>query len=437
MSANIIVTPFAATQNPTSGSLALASRISRMYLAVINNLVGAGASNVAFKLGAQFLSDQNEVQQVLQVATPTAGVYRLKFKGLETVDLAYNAVSDTVEEALEDLANIGEGNITAVVATAGGNTTITLTFIGTLAKLKQDLVTVSKNTLTSAAGTDDVQTLTFAPTPQDGTFKISFGGQTSVPITFDALAADIQAALENLSSIGAGNVSVTGDMPGPVAITFAGALAKSPQALFTAASLLQNAASEVTAVQTIQATNVPDSGNFQIQHGADVSAVLPYNVTAAALQAALRAFPSLPGNSLTVTGSFTTGFVVTFTGIIGPVSPLTIVGGDTLLLGGNVDDQTPAEMTGGIKVFVAVANTTPGVGEVPVAITVTHTTPGVIPSAVVCTVSETTAGSANDPNEGYVLKPGDKQEFEGEATPADAVYVRSISADLTIQVAEG
>jgi hypothetical protein len=43
-----------------------------------------------------------------------------------------------------------------------------------------------------------------------GTFTLTFDGQTTAPIAFNATAAQLQAALEALSTIGPGNVSATG-----------------------------------------------------------------------------------------------------------------------------------------------------------------------------------------------------------------------------------
>ncbi|HSK49334.1 MAG TPA: hypothetical protein VK889_02445 [Solirubrobacterales bacterium] len=60
-----------------------------------------------------------------------------------------------------------------------------------------------------------------------GDFKLSFGGQTTADLDFDASAAEVDAALEALPNIGANEVSVTGG-PGnatgsnPYAITFVG-----------------------------------------------------------------------------------------------------------------------------------------------------------------------------------------------------------------------
>jgi hypothetical protein len=71
------------------------------------------------------------------------------------------------------------------------------------------------------------QTLTITGTPTGGTFRINFKGVTSGAIAYDASAADVQAALELMSTIGAGNVTCSGGaLPGtPVVITFANNLA--------------------------------------------------------------------------------------------------------------------------------------------------------------------------------------------------------------------
>lgn len=64
-----------------------------------------------------------------------------------------------------------------------------------------------------AAGTNEVQTITIGGTPTAGTFTITVsGGRTTAPITWSAtnatLVANIDAALEALSSVGTGGVTV-------------------------------------------------------------------------------------------------------------------------------------------------------------------------------------------------------------------------------------
>lgn len=78
------------------------------------------------------------------------------------------------------------------------------------------------------AGTNEVQTLTVTGTPTGGSFKLRFRGDVTAAIPHNAAAAAVQAALEALPSIGAGNVAGGGGaLPGtPVTITFQAALGR-------------------------------------------------------------------------------------------------------------------------------------------------------------------------------------------------------------------
>jgi hypothetical protein len=59
-------------------------------------------------------------------------------------------------------------------------------------------------------GENETVTLTFGGTPTGGTFTLTFGGEETGNIAYNASAATVQAALEALSTIGSGNVLVTG-----------------------------------------------------------------------------------------------------------------------------------------------------------------------------------------------------------------------------------
>lgn len=87
---------------------------------------------------------------------------------------------------------------------------------------------------TPAAGTDEVQTLTIGGTPTGGTFKLSFDGAITAPISWTAvdatLVSRIDTALEALGNIGTGNVTtaagtVTSGI-GTVTMTFVSGLGK-------------------------------------------------------------------------------------------------------------------------------------------------------------------------------------------------------------------
>jgi hypothetical protein len=67
-----------------------------------------------------------------------------------------------------------------------------------------------------AAGTAELQRLTPGGTITGGTFTLTFNGKTTAAIAWNATAAQVQAALELLSTVGAGNIAVTG---GPINTT--------------------------------------------------------------------------------------------------------------------------------------------------------------------------------------------------------------------------
>lgn len=86
---------------------------------------------------------------------------------------------------------------------------------------------LTKHTVTSvgvSAGVAEVQTVTIGGSPTGGTFTLAFDGQTTAGIVYNAAAAAVQTALQALSTIGSGNVTVSGSAGGPYTVTFAGTL---------------------------------------------------------------------------------------------------------------------------------------------------------------------------------------------------------------------
>jgi hypothetical protein len=80
--------------------------------------------------------------------------------------------------------------------------------------------------------TDEVQSVTEGGSGLTS-FTLTYSGQTTASIAAAATAAQVQAALEALSNIGAGNVSVTGSAGGPYTVTFQGTLADTNVAQMT------------------------------------------------------------------------------------------------------------------------------------------------------------------------------------------------------------
>ncbi len=75
-----------------------------------------------------------------------------------------------------------------------------------------------------AAGTDEVQTVTITGSPTGGTYTLTFSGQTTSAIAYNATASAVQSALEALSNIASGDITCGGGPhPGtPITVTFGG-----------------------------------------------------------------------------------------------------------------------------------------------------------------------------------------------------------------------
>lgn len=101
-------------------------------------------------------------------------------------------------------------------------------------------------------------------------------------------------------------------------------------------------------VQDIDFSAVPASGTWRLKYFDQETTSLAFNANAAAVQAALNALSRLSG--VTVTGNYTSGFTVTFSGNDGQVpQPLLVVSQNSLLDGG------------AFAVITTVVETTPGV----------------------------------------------------------------------------
>lgn len=72
---------------------------------------------------------------------------------------------------------------------------------------------------------DEVVTITVTGSPTGGNFTLTFEGDETANIAYNASATVVRQRLEELDSIGVGNVTVTGSAGGPWVITFVGDLA--------------------------------------------------------------------------------------------------------------------------------------------------------------------------------------------------------------------
>jgi hypothetical protein len=77
----------------------------------------------------------------------------------------------------------------------------------------------------SGASTNEVQTVTITGAPTGGTFVLDVGGQPTGDLAYNASTSAVQTALQALSTVGAGNVTVSGTAGSSYVLTFAGSLA--------------------------------------------------------------------------------------------------------------------------------------------------------------------------------------------------------------------
>jgi flagellar hook protein FlgE len=113
----------------------------------------------------------------------------------------------------------------------GSSPTTDLTMPVTATTTLNDVLTWL-NTDEGTPAIDEIQTI--SSTATGGTFTLSFGGQTTSALNWNSTAAQIDTALEALSTIGAGNVNCAGGaLPTDVTVTFAGTLAGQDAALIT------------------------------------------------------------------------------------------------------------------------------------------------------------------------------------------------------------
>lgn len=133
------------------------------------------------------------------------------------------------------VASVRSAVFDATTLTADGDGRYTIPTGVILTKSISDATKVNRY---SGAGTNtnEQQTITITGTPSGGYFTLTFGGQTTAHIPYNATAAQLLPYLTALSTIGQGNLSATGgQLPGtPVVVTFINELGNMPQTVMTA-----------------------------------------------------------------------------------------------------------------------------------------------------------------------------------------------------------
>ncbi|MEX2188761.1 MAG: hypothetical protein WD875_18270 [Pirellulales bacterium] len=201
------------------------------------NLSGAflAASAIQTSLNTAGVNER----QTISLPAATGGTFLAAYGGKITGPIAFNAANlaataSSIQSAMEGLSSVGVGNV--AVTSLGGNQ-FRVEFRGPLSARNATIIglgtsqltgnlTATLNQIIQGHGTNEVQTLTLPPGTTGGSFTVAFDGSGEASVDFDASAADVQAALVSLSTIGASDVAVTSDNAtgGPWVVEFTGAL---------------------------------------------------------------------------------------------------------------------------------------------------------------------------------------------------------------------
>ncbi|HEY2253022.1 MAG TPA: hypothetical protein VGH74_18245, partial [Planctomycetaceae bacterium] len=172
----------------------------------------------------------NEVWSVVLVGTYTGGTFTITVNvgagNVTTAGIAYNATAATVQAALVALAGVGAGQV-AVTGGPGPAAPWTVTWTGTLAGTSIAVGTIDGTSLTGGGAvvinttrdgippSDEIQQIDMSSvvsTDLSATYKLTLDGQTTAAIAANALPSSIQSALVAISTIGAGNCTVSAGM---------------------------------------------------------------------------------------------------------------------------------------------------------------------------------------------------------------------------------
>ncbi len=296
----LVLTTQASTSSPYTGS----TFVNQGSLAIQNQ-------------GALGINANNEIQRITVYGTAnTTGSFTVTFNGQTTAQFpgtetakALQTALDAIEPgvtvssliitlpALSDIPTVtvftltfggalaGQNQPQVIVTSGGGITTYVSTVaaggsgalvsagaaleldgdptgVGASMNVSGETLGLNGNgdTIGTGSGVNAVQTLTFTGKPTAGTFTLQFNGQTTTAITYSTVAATLQAniaaALDNLSTINTGNISVSSSATAPT-VTFQNALGQTPEPLLIASSALSGGTNPTLTVTTTTAGSAP------------------------------------------------------------------------------------------------------------------------------------------------------------------------------------
>lgn len=211
----------------TGGSLNFGGGICNYFLGsrlvMINSTVTGNSASGSFPLGGGILNDSPSDMivgnTVIAGNTGTGPDFYGAFQSA-----GYNIVGNTSNTTVNGVLAGNQLDVAPLLAPLGGNGGPTQTHA----------LLPGSPTINAGSAVSEIQGITVAGVA--GTFTVTFNGQTTGLLAFNATGAQVQAALAGLSTIGAGNIVVSAS-GGSYFLFFVGTLAGTNQPSVTAVGL--------------------------------------------------------------------------------------------------------------------------------------------------------------------------------------------------------
>lgn len=313
-----------------------------------SSLTGGGGVSVTT---TQNGGGTNEVQDV---TTFTGFSFTLAFNSVSTSPLTGGAAASVIQSALESLSTIGAGNVQVTLQSSDAtNTVYRVTFVGALGGANQNQLIINSGgveTITNGSAQSEIQVVTITGNPTGGTFTLTFQGQTTAGIAYDAADSAVVSALEALSNIGVGDVAVV-KSGFQYTVTFQGALASTDVQQMTGSgasltggsvnvSTTQTAVAGVNEVETITLPTGVNGGTFTLTFNGETTGAIAWNASAATVLAALEGLATPVPGDFTVTGAASGPYTVTFIGAYAKTNVTQMTGSGASLTSTGSQDLT-------------------------------------------------------------------------------------------------
>lgn len=332
-------------------------------------LIGVGSSLTGGAAGTVLLDTQGRAgTPLIYRVTPVAGgtsTFEMQFRGSAYQFFPKNATAAELQALMESVygADIVPGDIIVTKPTSSW----LIEFAGQwlyqesglpgpylTENTTPDAVTIEVYQEGDPTTVNEVQTASLLNGPTGGTFTLTFRGATTAAIAYNASAAVVDAALEPLGTIGAGQVAVTGSAGGPWDVEFTGTLAGTDVTLMSISTAgltgsrvqavtIQNSAEGENEIERVALSGSPAGGTFTLTFESNTTGNIAYNASAIIVKAALVALGTLGTGNVDVVGSDGGPWNVEFKGTRQWEDVLQMTGSGALLSGAAVDISTIQE----------------------------------------------------------------------------------------------